>query len=81
MVAKRIQHHHEEDTVIGEEIAPNAYLLSPEEAWILFNNHVQDYLGMSGQEFINRLKTNDFTEEQREYVWILRMMVPFGYSK
>ena len=81
MVAKKTPHQHEDELTMGEEIAPNAYLLSPEEAWRVLGYRTEDYLGMSAEEFIERLKTDDFTDEQREYVWILRMHVPYGKLK
>jgi len=84
MVAKRILPpvepvEHEDEPPMGEEIAPGCFLLTPEEGWILLGRRTQDYLGMSAEEFVQRLKSDDFTEEQREHVWMLRMMVPRGY--
>jgi hypothetical protein len=78
MVAKRTAPHDEYDEPMGEEIAPNGYLLTPEEGWLLLGRRTQDYLGMGAEEFVQRLKSDDFTDEQREHVWILRMMVPYG---
>jgi len=78
MVAKRMPDQHEDELTMGEEIAPNSYLLSPEEAWRVFDYRAQDYLSMSAEEFLERLKKNDFTDEQREFVWIVRMFVPYG---
>ena len=83
MVAKRTSPpiDSEGELPLGEEIAPNAYLLTPEEAWLYLNRQTQEDLGMSADEFVQRLKTDDFSEEQREHVWVLRMMVPLGYLK
>jgi O6-methylguanine-DNA--protein-cysteine methyltransferase len=83
MVAKRtVQPHDPDDELtMGEEIAPNSYSLSSEEAWRVLDYRARDYLAMSAEEFIQRLKTDDFSDEQREHVWIVRMFVPYGKLK
>jgi hypothetical protein len=79
MVAKRIppQFDPEDELTMGEEIAPNVFLLTADEGWILLGKRTRDYLGMSAEEFVRRLKANDFTEEQREAAAMLSMMVPY----
>jgi hypothetical protein len=53
--------------------------LSPEEAWELFDHQAQEWLGISGEEFIRRYDAGEISEDDLDYnndVVALYMLMP-----
>ena len=47
-----------------DEKLPPVRELTNEEAWELFDQQAQAWLGISGEEFIRRCDTGEFSDEQ-----------------
>ena len=47
-----------------DEKLPPVRELTKEEAWELFDQQTQAWLGISGEEFIRRYHAGEFTDEQ-----------------
>jgi hypothetical protein len=44
-----------------ERLAP--YLISPEEAWRIFDTEARERLGMSGEEFLRKLESGEIVDD------------------
>jgi hypothetical protein len=66
----------DEDT-LTEDAA--VHILTPEEAWEIFDEAAHFYLQMSGQEFINAWETGKFDDDpDRTAVVLVGMLRPVG---
>ena len=55
------------------------HILTPEEAWEIFDEAAQYYLQMSGQEFIKAWETGKFDDDlDRPAVALVAMLRPVG---
>jgi hypothetical protein len=50
-----------------DEKLPPVKELTSEEAWEMFDRNAQDWLGISGEEFIRRYQSGEITAEQLDY--------------
>ena len=65
MVARRNDDEPVEDDWEEEFLRthPNVVFVGPEEGLRILTARTQEHLGMSGEEFLKRLKTRDFPED------------------
>lgn len=59
MVAKPNQAQASDD-ILGTEIVPGVYMLSPEEGRSLFDTKARELLGISGDEILQRWDAGEF---------------------
>ena len=61
-----------------EERLPEVRELSREQGRELFDRKANEYFGISGDEFIRRVKRGDFSEHQRQHgdFIVLSMLMP-----
>jgi hypothetical protein len=52
--------------------------MSPEDQWQIFDSYARELLGMSGAEFLERLKSGELSPEDDSRVFHLTIMRPLG---
>jgi hypothetical protein len=64
MVARKNDHEIEDDWEAEFlRTHPNVVFVGPEEGMRILTARTQEYLGITGEEFLKRLKTRDFPED------------------
>lgn len=68
----------ETETMLEPTTLPEIHYISREESVRLFDELAQEYLGMSGEEFIRRYRAGEIEDPDRSDVVMLAIMIPFA---